>query len=67
MKITSPSGTLLTHELTRKEFLSYGGLALLSLFGLHNFIAFFKGNVPHHNDNLANDATGGFGSRKFGV
>jgi hypothetical protein len=68
MKVISSSQTLLNHELTRKEFLSYGGVALMSLFGLHNFISFLKGDVGRgHNNNLANDSTSGFGSRKFGV
>jgi len=56
---------LLDKEVTRKEFLKYGAMILLSLFGLHNIINLLSGN-SHSLSGSNREATHGFGSRKFG-
>lgn len=65
-----PQVKLLQKEMTRREFLQFGGSLLLVLFGLSNIIAHFS-----HVKKIANDptkiaetnASNGFGSRKFGA
>lgn len=65
-----PQIKLLQKEMTRREFLQFGGSLLLVLFGLSNIISHIS-----HVKKIANDPTKiaevdpnhGFGSRKFGA
>lgn len=56
-------------KMTRQEFLKYAGMALLSLFGIKNFLS-----LLHHPELIKNQADGlgqnpakVFGTRKFGA
>ncbi len=60
----------LNTEVTRKQFIQYIGIALLMLFGLHNFLQLL-GSDKHgvHGSllqPLGNGATDSFGTRRFG-
>jgi len=60
---------LYTKQMTRKEFLQFMGIALLTLFGIGNFISFLSqtNGRPSDTDQFAQlSARHGFGSRKFG-
>ena len=61
--------TLLEQEMSRKKFLSYIGVAMLSLFGLSNFISLLQGRqIPgQHLIGQSNQDPEAFGARKFGV
>jgi hypothetical protein len=61
--------TLLEQEMSRKKFLSYIGIAMLTLFGLNNFISLLQGKSIF-GQNLINQQDQdpeAFGTRKFGV
>lgn len=56
--------------MTRKEFLVMGGTAILSLFGVQNFINFFlhaHQAAPPRLEQPKASAKHGFGASKFGV
>jgi hypothetical protein len=60
---------LLENEMTRKEFLIYMSMALVSVLGLKNFLSLLNGSF--HREYMAKpqssqDKANGFGSRKFG-
>ena len=61
---------LLENEMTRKEFLIYMSMALVSVLGLKNFLSLLNGSF--HREYLAKsrqssqDNADGFGTRKFG-
>lgn len=61
---------LLENEVTRKEFLIYMSMALITVLGLKNFLSLFNGSF--HREYLAKskqsfpDNNDGFGSRRFG-
>ena len=57
-------GTALQQEVTRKQFVQIVAGGGLTLFGLGNFLSFFK-NITQ--PAVATDNHHGFGSRKFGV
>ena len=59
----------LNTEITRKQFIQYIGVALLMLFGLHNFLSLLGGNkIGGHRGivGMLDSATSSFGSRRFG-
>lgn len=60
----------LEREVTRKEFLQVIAGLLLAVFGVHNLITFFL-NVSDPNKRITSlpneEASRGFGSRKFGI
>ncbi len=62
---------LLENEVTRKEFLVYMSMALVTVLGLKNFLSLLNGSF--HREYLAKsrqspqDNADGFGTRKFGV
>jgi hypothetical protein len=43
---TNPLHKLLSHEVTRKQFLKVLGLAVISIFGFSSIIHFFTGKHP---------------------
>jgi hypothetical protein len=53
---------LLSKEMTRAEFLRFGGLAILALFGLNNFM-----NLLQSQQKQEQHSAHGFGSSKFGI
>lgn len=57
---------LFTRQMTRKEFVQFAGLAVISLFGINNFLSFLYKNSSSsaHHDRKSGS---GFGSSKFGV
>jgi hypothetical protein len=53
--------------MSRKDFLKFAGMGVLTLFGVSNFIAYFVKNQPGRTHELARTSTShGFGSRTFG-
>ena len=60
----------LNTEVTRKQFIQYIGIALLMLFGLHNFLSLLGSSKTGGNRSgiigMLDNAAGGFGSRRFG-
>ena len=59
----------LNTEITRKQFIQYIGVALLMLFGLHNFLSLLGGGKAGSRGGLMgmlDNAANGFGSRRFG-
>jgi len=59
---------LLQREMTRKEFLQFAGSSLLILFGLSNFLTLVNHlSKPAKVTTTSDQATHGFGSRKFGA
>lgn len=60
----------LNTEITRKQFIQYIGIALLMLFGLHNFLSLLgnhqAGGSQSGIAHLLNNASSNFGSRRFG-
>ena len=61
--------SLLEAEMTRKQFIAYMGVVLLSIFGLNNFYELLKNHgIPKHMQVGEGVQEGqGFGSRKFGA
>jgi hypothetical protein len=59
---------LLEKEVTRKEFLQFLGAALITIFGLNNFIALLT-QTTQTTTSHASDKNGqhGFGSSRFGA
>lgn len=57
---------LLEREVTRKEFLIYISMALLSLFGISNFLSLITGHRMPDLDRITGNSSDGFGSRRFG-
>ena len=66
--MTAIRPVLFEQEMTRKKFLSYIGLALLTIFGLNNLISLMQGKtIPGQTvTTQSNNNAQGFGSRKFG-
>jgi hypothetical protein len=65
-----PQVKLLQKEMTRREFLQFGGSLVLVLFGLSNIIAHISRvkKIADDPTKIAQvDASHGFGSRKFGA
>lgn len=66
-----PQIKLLQKEMTRREFLQFGGSLLLVMFGLTSIISHISHVKKIANDPTkiakAQDASHGFGSRKFGA
>jgi hypothetical protein len=69
INMTDFKAVLLEQEMSRKKFLSYIGLAMLTLFGLNNFISLLQGKqIPgQHLINQPDQNPEAFGTRKFGV
>lgn len=62
--------TLLQKEVTRKEFLQFAGVALISLLGFSNFlhlISKFAHSSHHTASTVESKGQHGFGSSRFGV
>jgi hypothetical protein len=60
---------LLEQEMSRKKFLLYIGFAMMTLFGLNNFISLLQGKqIPgQHLIDPQNENPSAFGTRKFGA
>lgn len=63
--------TLLQKEVTRKEFLQFAGVALISLLGFSNFVhlisKFAHSSHPTTATTVESKGHRGFGSSRFGV
>lgn len=62
---------LLENEMTRKEFLIYMSMALVTVLGLKNFLSLLNGSFHREyfakSQKSSQDDADGFGSRRFGV
>lgn len=62
---------LFSKQMTRKEFLKLFAVAMITLFGVNNFITalnkYSKRNSIGHTNGASTRSDKGFGSRKFGV
>lgn len=57
-------------EITRKQFLQYMGIVLLSIFGFNNLLSLFgthKHLTTYVSQNVKEAERHGFGSSRFGV
>lgn len=59
----------LNTAITRKQFLQYSAMLLLTVFGVDNFMYLVTGKSPARSrmSNAESSAHNGFGSRKFGA
>ena len=65
MAVESPLQQLFNRQVTRKEFLSLAGLALLSLLGFSSIIRLLSGHSPH--ERFHGKARPGYGRGDYGA
>ena len=58
---------LLAKQMTRKEFLQLVGVGILTVFGVMNFLSFFRVHTGQSQETALQQPSRGFGSSKFGV
>lgn len=61
--------TFLELKMTRQEFLKYAGVAVISLFGIKNFISLLGHPelMKNQADSVSQNPSKVFGTRKFGA